>query len=235
MDPGEAELNLPDSLASPRNADNDRTRFGIAACTWSGSLSTSATALQLVSAAVRLARAAIELLDLRQHAASHPRLGIVDHISLQPAGLDASLQAAAEAARAIGALVTLAVSHFLCMLKRRKKTSGHSHHSLDGLHLQRPFLQGSSACLRGRPLPRVLTDFRLTKQHLTVLYVRGDAGRRPAAGSGHAVRRGAPAGPRAAGRPTEPRLIPRRLRRHGYCGQPASNPCSLIKSCPRFT
>ena len=59
---------------------------------------------QLASAAVQLARAAIELLDLRQHAASHPRLGVVDHVSLQPAGLDSTLHAAAQVARAIGAL-----------------------------------------------------------------------------------------------------------------------------------
>ena len=59
-------------------------------------------ALQLASAAVRLARAAIEMLDLRQHAASHPRLGVVDHVSLQPAGKEATLEAAAEVARAIG-------------------------------------------------------------------------------------------------------------------------------------
>ena len=58
--------------------------------------------MQLTSAAVRLARAAIELLDLRQHAASHPRLGVVDHVSLQPAGSEAALEAAAEVARAIG-------------------------------------------------------------------------------------------------------------------------------------
>ena len=67
----------------------------------------NADAPQLASAAVRLARAAIELLDLRQHAASHPRLGVVDHISLQPAGLDSPPQAAAEVARAIGVLAML--------------------------------------------------------------------------------------------------------------------------------
>ena len=52
-----------------------------------------------------LARAALALLDLRQHAASHPRLGTVDHISVQPAGHMATLDAAADVARAIGVLL----------------------------------------------------------------------------------------------------------------------------------
>ena len=70
----------------------------------SSALMSDADAPQLASAAVQLARAAIELLDLRQHAASHPRLGVVDHVSLQPAGSGSALDAAAEAAQAIGAV-----------------------------------------------------------------------------------------------------------------------------------
>ncbi|KAL4443039.1 hypothetical protein ABPG77_008530 [Micractinium sp. CCAP 211/92] len=38
----------------------------------------------LASAAVGLARAALETVDMRSHAASHPRLGVVDHISCHP-------------------------------------------------------------------------------------------------------------------------------------------------------
>ena len=52
-----------------------------------------------------LARAALALLDLRHHVASHPRLGTVDHISVQPAGPGATLDAAADVARAIGVLL----------------------------------------------------------------------------------------------------------------------------------
>ena len=35
---------------------------------------------------MRLSRAALQLLDLRRHDASHPRLGVVDHIALHPLG-----------------------------------------------------------------------------------------------------------------------------------------------------
>ncbi|KAG2435567.1 hypothetical protein HYH02_011861 [Chlamydomonas schloesseri] len=41
---------------------------------------------RLTEAVVRLSRAALQLLDLRQHDASHPRLGVVDHIALHPLG-----------------------------------------------------------------------------------------------------------------------------------------------------
>ena len=64
------------------------------------------SALQLASSAVRLARAAIKVLDLRHHKASHPRLGVVDHVSIQPAGPQAALEAAAEVARAIGVFMS---------------------------------------------------------------------------------------------------------------------------------
>jgi glutamate formiminotransferase len=63
----------------------------------------SPSALQLAGAALLLARAALAVLDLRQHAATHPRLGTVDHISCHPLGAQAVLQSAAEAARLIGA------------------------------------------------------------------------------------------------------------------------------------
>ena len=59
-------------------------------------------ARQLSAATVALARAAVRLLDLRQHSASHPRLGVVDHITVQPAGGAATLDAAADVARAVG-------------------------------------------------------------------------------------------------------------------------------------
>ncbi|EIE23961.1 Formiminotransferase [Coccomyxa subellipsoidea C-169] len=57
---------------------------------------------ELAGSVVRLARAALETIDLRSHAASHPRLGVVDHISCHPLGRDAALTAAAETARSIG-------------------------------------------------------------------------------------------------------------------------------------
>ena len=58
--------------------------------------------LQLASAAVALSRAALRELDLRQHDATHPRLGIVDHISCQPVGPEATLSDAANVAIRIG-------------------------------------------------------------------------------------------------------------------------------------
>jgi glutamate formiminotransferase len=66
----------------------------------------------LAPAAAALAAAALGALDLRAHAASHPRLGIVDHVHVTPvprangadAVLDAAdLEAAAEVAHAVAA------------------------------------------------------------------------------------------------------------------------------------
>jgi glutamate formiminotransferase len=44
----------------------------------------AASPQRLAAAAATLARAALELLDLQTHRASHPRLGAVDHISCHP-------------------------------------------------------------------------------------------------------------------------------------------------------
>ena len=57
---------------------------------------------QLADAVVALSRAALRELDLRQHDATHPRLGIVDHISCQPVGPEATLADAANVAIRIG-------------------------------------------------------------------------------------------------------------------------------------
>ncbi|GLC34785.1 hypothetical protein PLESTB_001163800 [Pleodorina starrii] len=54
----------------------------------------------LTAAVVRLSRAALRLLDLRSHAATHPRLGVVDHISLHPLGSLVKRPAAAAGAAA---------------------------------------------------------------------------------------------------------------------------------------
>lgn len=37
---------------------------------------------QLVAGALALARSALDLIDLRRHSATHPRLGALDHISV---------------------------------------------------------------------------------------------------------------------------------------------------------
>ncbi|BDA46386.1 probable formimidoyltransferase-cyclodeaminase [Coccomyxa sp. Obi] len=71
---------------------------------------------QLARTAVHLARAALAAIDLRLHSASHPRLGVVDHISCHPLGTGATLSSATEAARLIGAQLgegELAVPVFL--------------------------------------------------------------------------------------------------------------------------
>lgn len=49
-----------------------------------------------------LAQASLLELDIRQHDAAHPRLGIVDHISCQPVGPPAAMSEAAAVARRIG-------------------------------------------------------------------------------------------------------------------------------------
>ncbi len=48
-----------------------------------------------------MAGAAISALDLQEHEGSHPRLGVVDHISCHPLG-SANLSMAAETARSVG-------------------------------------------------------------------------------------------------------------------------------------
>lgn len=68
----------------------------------------SVAALQLATAAVQLSKAALSLLDLQQHTATHPRLGVVDHIVCNPLGTEAQLRSAAEAAQSIGMPCTAA-------------------------------------------------------------------------------------------------------------------------------
>lgn len=61
-------------------------------------------ALQLASAVVRLAQAALRAVDLRTHVAAHPRLGVVDHVLCSPLGSSdtcQAVQAAAAIARAL--------------------------------------------------------------------------------------------------------------------------------------
>ncbi len=50
---------------------------------------------------MQLATKALECLDLRRHAATHPRLGVADHISCHPLSGAASLEDAAALARSI--------------------------------------------------------------------------------------------------------------------------------------
>ena len=69
--------------------------------TLSAWLPASNSALQLVNAVARMAGAAISALDLQEHEGSHPRLGVVDHISCHPLG-SANLSMAAETARSVG-------------------------------------------------------------------------------------------------------------------------------------
>ncbi len=139
----------------------------------------SADAPQLASAAVRLARAAIELLDLRQHAASHPRLGIVDHVSLQPAGSDSSLHAAAEVARAIGALVMmLAISDCACSSSTIKYLATHTAARMSDVNsgarrCQRTNMLALLAPLLSRPLHCVRTAF-ISRRNIVLSCASGD-------------------------------------------------------------
>ena len=78
------------------------------------------TVVQLASAAVQLSKAALSLLDLRQHTATHPRLGVVDHIVCNPLGAQAELSSAAEAAQRIGRPSTLTFGQVLLSVIRTK-------------------------------------------------------------------------------------------------------------------
>ncbi|WIA12498.1 hypothetical protein OEZ85_012531 [Tetradesmus obliquus] len=57
---------------------------------------------ELTAAVLAVAEAALSALDLRSHAADHPRLGVLDHVSLHPLGQQATLQQAADAATSLG-------------------------------------------------------------------------------------------------------------------------------------
>jgi len=57
---------------------------------------------QLAAAVLTVADYSLSHLDLRQHAAHHPRLGVLDHVSMHPLGPDCSLQMAAQAAISLG-------------------------------------------------------------------------------------------------------------------------------------
>lgn len=57
---------------------------------------------QLAATVLTVAQHALAHIDLSSHQAQHPRLGVVDHVSLHPLGPDASLSLAAQAATAIG-------------------------------------------------------------------------------------------------------------------------------------
>jgi glutamate formiminotransferase len=57
--------------------------------------------LQLADAAVRIAVEALEGLDLRSHTATHPRMGVADHISCHPLNDAAALEDAAALAKTI--------------------------------------------------------------------------------------------------------------------------------------
>ena len=58
--------------------------------------------VQLANAAVSLAREALQLVNLGEQTASHPRVGTVDHISCHPFSSEAPLAAADETAQLIG-------------------------------------------------------------------------------------------------------------------------------------
>lgn len=57
--------------------------------------------MQFIDHVVDLANAAIGLVDMRQHVATHPRLGAVDHISCHPVPEGARMHAARRAAQSI--------------------------------------------------------------------------------------------------------------------------------------
>jgi hypothetical protein len=59
-------------------------------------------ALQLAATVNAVAQHALQYIDLRAHAAQHPRLGVLDHVAIHPLGPQATLSQAAQAAAAIG-------------------------------------------------------------------------------------------------------------------------------------
>ncbi len=71
---------------------------------------------QLVAATLQLAHAALRAVDLCAHEASHPRLGVVDHVLCSPLG-GAGVSHAAQAAAAIAAALAEGDPHvpvYLC-------------------------------------------------------------------------------------------------------------------------
>ncbi len=58
--------------------------------------------MQLAATVHAVAQQALQSIDLTGHTAQHPRLGVLDHVSLHPLGPQASLSLAAQAAVTIG-------------------------------------------------------------------------------------------------------------------------------------
>ena len=114
---------------------------------------------QLAAAAVGLARAALAALDLRQHVATHPRLGTVDHISCHPLPLlagesavvagAAAQAAAAEEQQAAAAALAQAIARQLGAGPRALPvfTYGGAHpqqRPLDAVRRQLGYFQGAA-------------------------------------------------------------------------------------------
>lgn len=74
-----------------RDPTYNRTGFTI------GGRSTSA----VVDASLEVSRRALRAIDLRLHEASHPRIGVVDHVSVHPVGPQGAQEASREAGMAI--------------------------------------------------------------------------------------------------------------------------------------
>eukprot|EP00887_Chlorella_sp_A99_P002863 scaffold6.g2863.t1 len=108
---------------------------------------TSACPDSLAGAVLALARAALALVDLQRHAATHPRLGAVDHISCHPladAG-GAPLQACAPAA---AALVARSVARQLGSAGLPVYTYGAAHQHqrpLDDIRRQLGYFKGAAS------------------------------------------------------------------------------------------
>lgn len=58
--------------------------------------------MQLAATIHAVAQQALQCINLTTHIAQHPRLGVLDHVSLHPLGPEATLSLAAQAAVAIG-------------------------------------------------------------------------------------------------------------------------------------
>lgn len=93
---------VPQQVLGPPSGQFSKVLNPQISCKCSCTIELLAGVAQLARTAVQVARAALAAIDLRLHSASHPRLGVVDHISCHPLGAGAVLSSATEAAKLIG-------------------------------------------------------------------------------------------------------------------------------------
>ena len=128
-------------------------------------------------AVLKVAKDALERLDMRNHKGTHPTLGIVDHISVHP--LRATLQDAADAALSIGTALPVPVLYYGAAHPEKKSLAEIRRGTT---YFQKPPDDGLGVCCCGAT-PHVLNynvqvtgDFAAAKRVASAVRTRGGNG-----------------------------------------------------------